>query len=47
MLHHFAEREQCVQAYEASGEASIKGAFVGRELPGLQRLGRCCDGGVK
>ncbi|CAE7553881.1 Ufd1 [Symbiodinium sp. CCMP2592] len=45
ILHHFANREQCVQAYEASGEASLSGAFVGREIDGLKRLGRCCDGG--
>ena len=24
MLHHFTDREQCVQAYEASGEAGKK-----------------------
>ncbi|CAE6971242.1 Ufd1l [Symbiodinium natans] len=45
ILHHFAKREQCVQAYEASGEASLSGAFAGREIDGLKRLGRCCDGG--
>lgn len=45
VLHHFSDREQCIQAYEASGEASLRGALAGRELPGLQRLGKCCDGG--
>eukprot|EP00438_Fugacium_kawagutii_P003854 Skav230675 [mRNA] locus=scaffold2185:363143:369349:- [translate_table: standard] len=45
VLHNFTDRDQCVQAYEASGEASLKGALAGRELPGLKRLGRCCDGG--
>jgi len=45
VLHNFADREQCAQAYEASGEASLKGALAGRDLPGLQRLGKCCDGG--
>lgn len=28
-------------------EASLKGALAGRELPGLKRLGRCCDGGAR
>lgn len=45
VLHHFTDREQCVQAYEASGEASLRGALAGRQLPGLHQLGRCCDGG--
>lgn len=27
-------------------EASLKGALAGRDLPGLQRLGKCCDGGA-
>ncbi|CAJ1337945.1 unnamed protein product [Effrenium voratum] len=45
ILHHFADREQCAHAYEASGEASLGGFLLGQELPGLEHLGRCCDGG--
>jgi hypothetical protein len=26
-------------------EASLRGALAGRQLPGLQGLGKCCDGG--
>lgn len=38
VLHNFADREQAVQTFYASGDASVSGMLVGTKIPGISAV---------